>query len=182
MQRILIIGAPGTGKSTLARIMGLRLGLPVIHLDAEYWQPGWVEPAKDTWAAKVAMLAARETWVMDGNYSGSWQLRLPRAEAVVWLDLPRRVYLTRTLVRTFGNLGRVRPDLGPDCPERFDWEFVKWVWNYRGRSRNRTIATLDRVRSDKRVVVLRSPGEVAAFIAGLPASLMGSGASLGALG
>jgi adenylate kinase family enzyme len=174
MQRILIIGAPGSGKSTLARVMGVRLGLPVIHLDAEYWRPGWVEPAKDEWAAQVAMLAAREAWVMDGNYSGSWDLRLTRAEAIVWLDLPRRVYLTRTLVRTFGSLGRVRPDLAPDCPERFDWEFVKWVWNYPGRSRDKTIATMDRVRSEKRVVILRSPAEVRAFEAGLPASVVGA--------
>jgi adenylate kinase family enzyme len=174
MQRILIIGAPGTGKSTLARHMGPKLGLPVIHLDAEYWRPGWVEPTKDEWAVKVAMLAAREAWVMDGNYSGSWDLRLPRAEAVVWLDLPRRVYLARMFVRTFGNLGRVRPDLGQDCPERFDWKFVKWVWNYRGRSRDKTVATLDRVRSEKRVVILRSPAEVRAFEARLPGSIVGA--------
>jgi adenylate kinase family enzyme len=171
MQRILVWGAPGTGKSTLARAMGSRLGLPVIHLDAEYWRPGWVEPAKDEWAAQVARLAAREAWVMDGNYSGTWELRLPRAEAVVWLDLPRRLYLARTLRRTVGNWGRVRPDLGRDCPERFDWEFVKWTWNYPGRSRDKTVSTLRRLRSDKRVIVLRRRREVAAFEAGLPASL-----------
>jgi adenylate kinase family enzyme len=164
MRRILVWGAPGTGKSTLARAIGARLGLPVIHLDAEYWRPGWVEPSKEEWLAQVAVLAARDAWVMDGDYSSSWDLRLPRAEAVVWLDLPRRLYLPRTLWRSFANRGRVRPDIGRDCPERFDWEFLKWTWGYPVRKRGKTIATLDCIRTEKRVVVLRSPAEILAFI------------------
>jgi len=88
MRRVLVFGAPGTGKSRLARVLGDRLGLPVLHRDAEYWRPGWVDPAMDEWRAQIAMLAARDAWVMDGNYSGTWDLRLPRAHTVVWLDLP----------------------------------------------------------------------------------------------
>lgn len=164
MRRILVWGAPGTGKSTLARIMAARLGLPVIHLDAEYWRPGWVKPGEGEWPAQVTALAARDAWVMDGDYSSTWELRLPRAEAVVWLDLPRRLYVPRTLWRSFANQGRVRPDIGRDCPERFDWEFVKWTWTYPARKRGKTIAVLDRIRAEKRVVVLRTPAEVRAFV------------------
>jgi adenylate kinase family enzyme len=111
----------------------------------------------------MVALAARDAWVMDVDYSSSWDLRLPRAEAVVWLDLPRWRYLPRTLWRSFANRGRVRPDIGRDCPERFDWEFLKWTWGYPVRKRGKTIATLDRVRGNMRVVVLRSPAEVRAF-------------------
>jgi adenylate kinase family enzyme len=81
MRRILVWGAPGTGKSTLARAIGARLGLPVIHLDAEYWRPGWVAPAQEEWLAQVTALAARDAWVMDGNYSATWHLRLPLSAA-----------------------------------------------------------------------------------------------------
>ncbi|HEY7548535.1 MAG TPA: AAA family ATPase [Hyphomicrobiaceae bacterium] len=163
MRRILVWGAPGTGKSTLARAIGARLGLPVIHLDAEYWRPGWVKPAQEEWLAQVTALTARDAWVMDGNYSATWDLRLPRAGAVVWLDLPRALYLSRTLRRTFFNWGRTRSDLGRDCPERFDWDFLRWTWTYPARTRGRTIATLNQVRNEKRVVILRSSAEVRRF-------------------
>ena len=98
MQRILVIGSSGTGKSTLARAMGPRLGLPVIHLDQEYWQPGWVQPDNAAWLERVAALAAREAWVMDGNYSGTFGQRIPRAQAIVWLDLPRYIYFPRVVL------------------------------------------------------------------------------------
>jgi adenylate kinase family enzyme len=172
MQRILVIGSSGSGKSTLARVMGAKLGLPVIHLDREYWSPGWIEPKPEAWTARVEALAARDAWVMDGNYSGTFSIRMPRAQAVVWLDLPRRVYFPRALLRTVKNYGRVRPDLGPGCPEKFDWSFyADWVWTYPTRSRPRTLALLKELPKDKVIVVLRRPREVRSFVAGLPGTL-----------
>jgi adenylate kinase family enzyme len=172
MQRILVIGSSGSGKSTLARAMGERLGLPVIHLDWEYWSPGWVEPKREDWMARVEALAARDAWVMDGNYSGTFSIRMPRTQAVVWLDLPRRIYFPRAVLRTLKNYGRVRPDLGAGCPERFDWRFfANWVWTYPARSRPRTIALLRELSKEKAIIILRRPREVRAFIAGLPGTL-----------
>jgi adenylate kinase family enzyme len=172
MQRILIIGGPGTGKSTLAGAMGARLGLPVVHLDRHYWSPGWVAPVPDEWRRRVQALAARDAWVMDGNYSGTFDLRLPRAEAIVWLDLPRWIYFPRTIRRLVANYGRERGDIGPGCPERFDFDFLfRWVWNYPTRSRPKTITLLGELAGTRPIVVLKSPSEVEAFVAGLPATL-----------
>ena len=67
MQRVAIIGSGGAGKSTLARQLGEATGLPVVHLDREYWAPGWVEPPRDEWTRKVALFAAEDAWIMDGN-------------------------------------------------------------------------------------------------------------------
>ena len=173
MQRILIIGGSGTGKSTLAREMGARLELPVIHLDQHFWSPGWVQPEPEEWRRRVAELAARDAWVIDGNYSGTLAMRLPRAEAVVWLDLPRRIYFPRAVLRMLKGYGRVRSDIAPGCPERLDWQFLsKWVWTYPTRSRPKTLALLGTVRGRLPVIVLKTPREVRAFVDGLPATLV----------
>ena len=173
MQRILVIGSSGTGKSTLARQLASRLGLPIIHLDKEYWLPGWVAPEPAAWQARVESLAAREAWVMDGNYSGTFAIRVPRADAIVWLDLPRHIYFPRAVWRIVQSYGRVRPDLAPGCPEKVDLEFLfKWVWTYPTRSRPRTLRLIESLRGRIPVVVLRTPRQVRAFVEGLPATLV----------
>ena len=116
MQRILVIGSPGAGKSTLASRLAGRLGLPLIHLDREYFGPGWTMPSKDEWRERVKALAARPAWVMDGNYASTFDIRVPRATAIVWLDLPRWQCLAeRALAGGARITGGRRPDLGPDC-------------------------------------------------------------------
>jgi adenylate kinase family enzyme len=172
MQRILVIGSSGTGKSTLARVMGPKLGLPVIHLDQEYWQPGWVAPETADWQARVTRLAARDAWIMDGNYSGTFDIRVPRAQAILWLDLPRRIYFPRAVWRIAKSYGRERPDLAPGCPEQIDLSFLfKWVWTYPTRSRPRTLALRESLSGKIPFVVLTTPRRARAFVEGLPDTL-----------
>ena len=78
MQRVLVIGVPGAGKSTFTRALAAKIGLPVIHLDTEFWQPGWKITPREQWRPKVAELVGRDAWIMDGNYGASLDLRLPR--------------------------------------------------------------------------------------------------------
>ena len=85
--RILVIGPSGAGKSTLARAIGARLDLPVVHLDALFWQPGWVESDDAEFRARIAAVADTDAWVIDGNYSRHLDVRLARAQAAIWLDL-----------------------------------------------------------------------------------------------
>ncbi len=130
MKRIMILGGPGSGKSTLAKRLSAVTGLPLYHLDRLHWRPGWVAPSKQEWHRLLAEIAAREKWIMDGGYSSSFHLRMPRADTNLWLDLPRRVYFPRVLKRMAINYGRQREDIGPGCPERFDFAFVKWAWTW----------------------------------------------------
>lgn len=168
LRRILIVGAGGAGKSTLARRVGERLGLPVIHLDAHYWRAGWVETPADEWAAVVDRLIAGEAWVMDGNYGGTLERRLARADTVVFLDTPRLVSLWRVLRRALRYRGRTRPDLAPGCPEQLpNWEFVSWIWTYPRRRRGAILARLERLRGEKAIHVLRSTRDVERFVAEL---------------
>jgi adenylate kinase family enzyme len=171
-RRILILGPSGAGKSTLARRIGERLGIPVVHLDALYWSPAWVPTEPGRFRERLAQAAAGDEWVIDGNYTRYLDLRLPRAEAVIWLDLPRYVYFPRTVWRLIRNYGRERGDVGPGCPERFDLPFFKnWVWTYPTRARVQHAQLLSELPAAVRAIILRSPAQVAKFVDDLPSSL-----------
>lgn len=166
-QRFLVLGNAGSGKSTLARQIGAGLRLPVVHIDKEYWQPGWHAPDPDWFAARMAELAAAPRWVIEGNYSGTLAPRLARADAVLFLDMPTPLCMFRVLRRQARGWRRVRADMAPGCPERWDLEFLIYVWRFR---RDRQDALLRRLRdgAGNKLHVLRGPGEVAAYVERLP--------------
>src|SRR6185503_1778037 len=89
VQRVAVIGSGGAGKSVFSRELAERSGLPVIHLDREFWRPNWEPTPENEWADRVRSLAEAERWVMDGNYSHTMEIRFARADTVVFLDLPR---------------------------------------------------------------------------------------------
>jgi len=163
MQRILVIGSPGAGKSTLARRLSRRLDLPLIHLDREYFGPAWAQPERPIWRERVAGLVARPQWVMDGNYRSTFDLRVPRATAIVWLDLPRWRCLANVTWRVLRSYGSGRPDLGAGCVERFDVAFMRWIWNYPRRARTQTIFMLERLPRGQQVFILRSWADITAL-------------------
>lgn len=171
MQRIVILGNGGSGKSTLARRLGEWLGLPVVHLDVLFWEPGWKKPDNDAFRARLSAAIAGDDWVTDGNYvSRSFDLRLPRADLVIWMDTPRLVCFGRVLVRTA--LARPRADLAAGCSERV-WdaetlEFFRYTWDFDRKSRPRIEAAQSAMAPDAPAVRLRTRRDIDAFIAALP--------------
>ena len=137
MKRVMVIGSSGAGKSVFATALAKKTGLPLIHLDVEFWNPGWVETPKEEWPAKVEALAARETWIIDGNYSGTFPLRMPRADTIILLTRPRWLCLARAIWRSARNYRRNRADIGEGCPERFNLDFYKWIWDFPKRSQKK---------------------------------------------
>ena len=164
MQRVLILGICGAGKSTLARELASRLGLPLIHLDKEYWQPGWKLPDEVWWHARVQELASGDRWIMDGSYSSTLHLRLPRADTIIHLDFPRRIVMYRILKRVISGYGKTRPDLTDDCPEHFDWDFLKFVWSFPYKVRPNVESILSGREPVQTLFRLRSPREVRQFL------------------
>jgi adenylate kinase family enzyme len=137
MRRVMVIGCSGAGKSTFARNLADRTGLPFVPLDRAYWLPGWTMPEPEQWRKIVAELAAAPAWVMDGNYAGTFDLRMPLADMIVWFDHPRGVCLRRAILRALRDYGRVRDDMGPGCPEKFDLAFLKFIWDFPAKQRPR---------------------------------------------
>ncbi|WBB70368.1 AAA family ATPase [Micromonospora sp. WMMD812] len=167
MRRILVVGSAGAGKTTLAREIARRLDLPLIHLDRHFWQPGWTAPDEARWRETVTRLAARPAWVMDGNYGGSLDLRLPRADLLVFCDLPRLLCLGRVLRRRWAHRATARDDLPAGCAEQIDLQFLWYVWRYPRRSRPRLLASVASA-PEVPVVRLRSRAAVRRWLDSLP--------------
>ncbi len=164
MKKILIIGPGGAGKSTLARRLGQLLNIPVIHLDAEYWRPGWIETPKAPWKEKVGELLAADSWILDGNYTGTLDFRVTACDTIIFLDLPRMVCLWRLIKRRLFYRNTTRPDMAPGCPERLTFEFVLWVWKYRGQTRPKVLKLLSQVTGTKSVLRLRTRREIESLL------------------
>ena len=168
-RRILVIGTPGAGKSTLAAGLGAALDLPVVHLDALFWKPGWRETPRDEFRALTAELIKREEWVIDGHYGSSLDLRLPAADTVILLDLPRALCIWRVTRRWLTHIGRTRPDMGPGCPEKIDWEFIKWIWDFPRSHMTEAQRQLRELPESTRVYHLHSRREIDRFLAAVRA-------------
>ena len=165
MRRISIIGCSGGGKSTLARKLGDKLGLPVVHIDQLFWLPGWVERDRDSVRALVTEAVAQDAWVFEGNNTRSFDIRLPRTDTLIWIDQPRWLCLWRAIRRAAVGFGRSRPDMAPGCPERFDLDFWKFIWNFNRLSVPRMEAAIAAFGPHLSIVRLRSDREIAAFLA-----------------
>ena len=98
--RLWIFGAPGSGKSVLARLLADARGVPFCHLDDLFWRPDWVIAPEADFLHNTRAIAETESWIIDGNCSASAPILSERASAVLWLDLPFRVTYSRVLRRT----------------------------------------------------------------------------------
>jgi len=164
MQRTLVLGSSGSGKSTFARQLGQLLQVQVIHLDSFFWQPNWVATPAQEWQQKLERLLHIDSWVMDGNYTASLDLRLSFADTVIFLDLNRFICLARCIKRLLQNWGRNRDELAPGCYEKMDWEFFQWIWNYPSAKRPGILKRLEENAGNQQIFILRSSGEIADFL------------------
>jgi adenylate kinase family enzyme len=160
----MIIGNPGSGKSTLARKMNEKSGLPVIHVDQIYWQPGWNMRTAEEAKALVLEAASNDRWIIEGNYFSSFEQRINRADNLITLDFPTHISLFRVLMRTLRYWRRDRPDNSKDCPERFDWEFTKWIYHYRRDEQPKIIDLITGIKPAVMVYHLRNPADVRSFL------------------
>lgn len=164
MQRVMIIGQPGSGKSTFAQLLGMRTGLPVVHIDRIHWQDGWVERTRAEKTALCLEVHDREAWIFEGSHASTWPQRLERADTVIWLDFPLLRRTLRVVWRTLRHYGQSRPDMPEGCPERFSLEFCLWIWSTRKSGREKIKTFLKPISSEKSVVVLRSLKDVQTYL------------------
>lgn len=153
MERITIIGCGGAGKSTLARQLGEKLNIPVVHLDRLFWKPGWVQVTQEEFDAALQVELEKDKWIMDGNFDRTLPERIKHCDTIIYLDFSRTVCLMSVLKRVLTSYGKVRPDMGEGCPERVDFEFLKWVWNFNKNKREKNYRLLNEVEGAETIVL-----------------------------
>lgn len=127
-KRILVLGPCGSGKTHLTRELSRALDLPAVHLDAAFWRPGWVSTPQPEWRSVVSNLVKQESWVIDGTYESTLDLRIPAAEAIIEIKCPRWVSLWGVIRRSLYYRNRPRPDAPPGQP--IDLAYLRYIWKY----------------------------------------------------
>lgn len=133
--KIAVMGYSGAGKSTLAARMGMKYGLPVLHLDTVQFLPGWqVRPQPEKEQLVREFLDAHDGWVIDGNYSSLFrERRMEEADRIIFMEFNRFASLWRAWKRYFRWHGKARTSMAEGCPEKIDFDFVCWIlWKSRG--------------------------------------------------
>lgn len=152
--RIIIVGNNGSGKSFLSKELSLITGLPLVHLDIEFWRPNWEKPPKEEWIKKQMQLTAKEKWIIDGNHTDTMEMRLKSADMVIFLDINRFVCLFSVLLRT----GKKRSDTPQYLEEKLDKGFLrlcKGLWCF-SKTRKLTIMNLHEKYPNKPFFVINS--------------------------
>lgn len=163
MERILIIGCSGSGKSTLARHLGEKLKFPVIHLDKIWWTGDWENVTREEFDSVLAKEIEKPRWIIDGNYSRTMEMRLAKCDTIIYLDFNRITCMLGMIQRVTSYYGRVRPDMGGNCRERFDWEFIQWIWSFNKKNRERNYRWLEETQHAKKIV-LKNRRQVRKFL------------------
>ena len=164
MERVMVIGCGGAGKSTLARKLGEKTGLPVVHLDQIWWAPGnWQHLEKPEFDERLRLELEKPRWIVDGNFNRTIELRLEKCDTVIYLDYPRLVCLKNWLGRVIQNWGHARADMAEGCAEWFDPEMAKWIWKFNKQNRSRYYALLEKTEN-KNIVILKSRRQAEKFL------------------
>ena len=159
MQKVIVIGCPGAGKSCFARALRDRTGLPLVYLDMLFHRPDRTTVDKEEFDARLAEVLAGDCWIIDGNYTRTLEARLRACDTVFWLDIP----LADCLAGAEARIGTQREDL-PWVETEFDTEFRQWILDFPQRDAPRISELLTLYDVEKTVVVLHSREEADRYL------------------
>jgi len=158
MERAIVIGCPGGGKSTFARALAERTGLPIHHLDMMYWNADKTQAERELFLARLAAAMETPRWIIDGNFFSTMEARLEKCDTVFFLDYAREVCLEGVEAR----MGKPRPDM-PWIETEWDGEFKQYIEDFAEKNRPKILALLEKYK-EKEIYIFRTREEAAEFI------------------
>ena len=160
MKKIIVIGCPGSGKSTFSRELHAITGIPLYHLDMMYWNSDKTIVEKRIFLERLSSAIARDEWIIDGNYRSTMEMRLSACDTVFFLDYPAEVCLEGVRERR----GKPRADI-PWVETEEDEEFIGFVKRYNEESRPQVLELLRRY-NDKNTVIFSCREDANNFLTG----------------
>lgn len=160
MKRVIIIGCPGSGKSTFARKLQLVTGLPLYHLDLIYWKSDRTIVPREEFLEKLHQIMAQEQWIIDGNYASTMEMRMQVCDTVIFLDYPPELCLSGAQERK----GKTRPDLPwVESNDLDDSEFMEYIRKFHELNRPTILSLLEKY-SDKEIIIFHSREDAEIFL------------------
>lgn len=160
MKRIIVIGCPGSGKSTLSRKLHKITGIPLFHLDMMYWNADRTIVDTAVFHQRILDIMKKSKWIMDGNYGSTLELRLKECDTVIFLDYPLAICLEGIKERR----GKARTDMPwVEAEDEEDTEFLEFVKNYHLQNRPQVMELLKKY-SCKNIFVFKNREEADVFL------------------
>ncbi len=160
MKKVIIIGCPGSGKSTVSRALHNKTGIPLYHLDMMYWNADKTTVEKSAFIERLSSVLEKDEWIIDGNYGSTMELRMVACDTVIFLDYPLDVCLDGIRARR----GKPRSDM-PWIETDEDAEFIEFIKSYNEQQKPKVLELLEKC-SDKNIIILESREQADAFLNG----------------
>jgi adenylate kinase family enzyme len=152
-RRILVTGNAGSGKTTLSRWLGVRLGLPVISMERIVWDPGWTFVPKEEADRRLAPVLAQECWIIDGVSTRACEA----ADMIVFLDFPVSTCFARAMKRSMRHLFHQRSEMPERCPEiSILWGMTKIIFQFPRTTRPRILELFSRFSNEKALLRIQT--------------------------
>ena len=161
MKKVIVIGCPGSGKSTFARALHTSTGLPLVYLDMLFWNADRTTVDREVFRARLQAAMQQDAWIIDGNYGATMEMRLQQCDTVFFLDYPAEVCIAGVNARR----GKPRPDM-PWVEQEEDAEFMEFIRKFGEETRPKVLALLEQY-ADRERYVFTSRAEADAYLAAL---------------
>ena len=160
LKKIIIIGCPGSGKSTVSRALHNKTGIPLYHLDMMYWNADKTTAEKSVFLERLSTVLEKDEWIIDGNYGSTMELRMAASDTVIFLDYPLDVCLGGIKERR----GKPRSDM-PWIETEEDSEFIEFIKSYNEQQKPKVLELLEKY-SDKNIIIFKSREQADLFLHG----------------